>query len=66
MIKKASTLSTVRLTDIRDNVVVISFAYNTLNENKIAEIITYTLESLAGEVAGMIGMMMVSYNHFLS
>nr|CAG4712775.1 unnamed protein product [Naegleria fowleri] len=54
----ASTLSTVRLTDIRDNVVVISFAYNTLNENKIAEIITYTLESLAGEVAGMIGMMM--------
>jgi len=38
--------------------VVISFSYNSLNENRVTEVVTYSIEGLLGEVAGMIGLMM--------
>ena len=53
-----SKLSIVKLTEVEKDVVVISFAYSSLNENRITEVLTSSIEGLLGEISGMVGMMM--------
>ncbi|KAG2394052.1 hypothetical protein C9374_003816 [Naegleria lovaniensis] len=53
-----SKLSTVQLTQNDPSVVVISFSYDSLNENQITEILTSSLEGLFGEIAGIVGIFM--------
>lgn len=57
---KESTLSLVELTQRDKNTVVISFTYNTLTEQHVEEMYTTSLEGLLGEIAGILGIMMVS------
>ena len=52
-----SKLSIVKLTEVEKDVVVISFAYSSLNENRITEVLTSSVEGLLGEISGMVGMM---------
>lgn len=53
-----SKLSTVQLTQNDPSVVVISFSYDSLNENRITEMLTSSLEGLFGEIAGIVGIFM--------
>ncbi|KAL9646638.1 hypothetical protein ABK040_010750 [Willaertia magna] len=57
-IRWETKLSTVQLTTNDDTLVVISIAYNTLNVNYIVEVITSTWESVMGEIAGIVGILM--------
>ena len=54
-----SLLSIVELTEIDPHVVVISVAYSSLNENKIQEVVTSSIEGLLGQIAGIIGILYV-------
>ncbi|EFC35520.1 predicted protein, partial [Naegleria gruberi] len=53
-----SLLSIVELTQSDENLVVISIAYSSLNENKITELLTSSMEGLLGQIAGIIGIFM--------
>lgn len=57
----SSRASNVQLTQNSSTSVVVSFAYTTLNIKEITEIVSKTPLQLFGEIAGMLGTLMVSY-----
>jgi len=50
----------VDLSELNNDQIVISFAYATLNEHVITEVVTLSIEGVLGEIGGVIGVLMVS------